>query len=93
MSDILDDYTLSYLQNIPESEAIALLSKYYSFKSTELSDIIEEIRQPKKTRKLSAALCPHCKTGSIITREVQSRSTDEGMTTMRICNQCGKVIF
>jgi DNA-directed RNA polymerase subunit M/transcription elongation factor TFIIS len=91
MSDIFDDYTLSYLQNIPESDAIALLSKYYSFKSTELSDILEEIQTPKQAKELAADLCPHCKVGHIITREAQSRSTDEGMTVLRICNHCSKV--
>ena len=91
MSDIFDDYTLSYLQNIPESDAIELLSKYYSFKSTELSDVLKEIQAPKQARKLATELCPHCKMGHIITREVQSRSTDEGMTVLHICNHCGKV--
>lgn len=91
MSDIFDDYTLSYLQNIPESDAIALLSKYYSFKSTDLSDILEEIQKPKQAKNLTAKLCAHCKIGHIITREVQSRSTDEGMTTLQICNNCGKI--
>jgi DNA-directed RNA polymerase subunit M/transcription elongation factor TFIIS len=92
MSDIFDEYTLSYLQNIPESDAIELLSKYYSFRSTELNDIIEEIQKPRtNTRKLP--LCPHCKVGYIITREAQTRSTDEGMTTIRVCNHCSKVIF
>jgi DNA-directed RNA polymerase subunit M/transcription elongation factor TFIIS len=34
--------------------------------------------------------CPQCNSNDVISREVQLRSADEGMTMIYICNHCGK---
>jgi DNA-directed RNA polymerase subunit M/transcription elongation factor TFIIS len=90
-SGIIDEYTISYLQSIPEAEAIGLLRKYYSFKAEKLNDILDEIGTQYKTKTIkSLKTCPQCNSNDVISREVQLRSADEGMTMIYICNHCGK---
>lgn len=88
---IIDEYTESYLRNIPESEAIALLKKYYSFDTDRLDDALIEIKARSAARAAtSSRKCPGCGSNNTIARSVQLRSADEGMTTLCICNNCGK---
>lgn len=87
----IDEYTESYLQNIPEAEAIELLNKYYSFKAQKLSDILNEIKTQHATKTIkSSKKCPDCNSNDVIIREAQLRKADEGMTALYICNHCGK---
>jgi len=88
---IIDEYAESYLRNIPEPEAIALLKKYYSFDTDRLDDALVEIKT-RSAAKAAASFrkCPSCGSDNTIARSVQLRSADEGMTTLCICNSCGK---
>lgn len=58
----------------------------------DICNFISKQKEPSDyVHRSSIYRCSKCSSNMVVTREVQSRSTDEGSTIMYVCNECGNI--
>lgn len=94
----MDDYTLrtvailldrypSYLEQMLSSKGITIDLRRDTAESI-TARIADRSHAEEKRHKSSIYTC-RCGSNSVVTREVQARSADEGSTIVHICEKCG----